>query len=89
MMMKFGSACESICPNALELCEILLDMCYTTNKSKQFVWDVCGDTIIQNLLIKNNNTIHFPVLTETEGEFKFGGESFIIKEKKLREDELL
>lgn len=89
MMMKFRSACESICPNALELCEILLDMCYTTNKSKQFVWDVCGDTIIQNLLIKNNNTIHFPVLTETEGEFKFGGESFIIKEKKLREDELL
>ncbi len=89
MLMKFRSACECICPNALELCEILLDMCYTTNKSKQFVWDVCGDTIIQTLLKKNNYIIHYPALTETKGDFEFGGESFIMKEKRLREDELL
>lgn len=91
MRMKFRSACESICPNPLVLCEILLDMCYTTNKSRQFVWDICGDTIIQTLLKKNNNIIHYPAMAapEAAGAFKYGGETFIMKEKKLGKEERL
>ena len=33
--------CVEICPNEDELCNIVLDICYTTNNSKQFAWDVC------------------------------------------------
>lgn len=87
MMMHFQSECEEICPNNSELCDILIDLCYSSSKSKQFVWDICGDTIIRNLLEKNNYTISYPLLVESQGEFEFGGEQFIMKQKKLKEED--
>jgi hypothetical protein len=89
LVLKFKFACEAICPNARELCDILLDMCYSTDKSKQFVWDVCGETIIETLLEKNDFIINYPVMVESDGEFEFAGESFIMQKKKQREDEEL
>ncbi|GLB24865.1 hypothetical protein LXJ15735_11060 [Lacrimispora xylanolytica] len=87
LIQKFKAACEAICPNEKELCDILLDMCYTTNKSKQFVWDICGETMINNLLKKNDYVVNYPVLTEGHGEFEYAGESFIMNQRKQREDE--
>lgn len=90
MLQKFKSQCEEICPNEKELCDIVIDMCYSSSKSKQFAWDICGEVIIKNLLQKNNHMIHYPVLVNSDGEFEFGGEQFIICEKKFEEvDELL
>jgi hypothetical protein len=90
MLQKFKSQCEEICPNEKELCDIVIDMCYSSYKSKQFAWDICGEIIIKNLLQKNNHMIHYPVLVNSDGEFEFGGEQFIICEKKFEEvDELL
>lgn len=60
MLNQFKSECEKICPNAKELCDIILDLTYKTSKSKQFAWDICSDTIIDNLLKKNGNIIHYP-----------------------------
>ncbi len=89
LVHKFKSACDVICPNARELCDILIDLCYKTAKSKQFVWDICGETIIENLLEKNHFTINYPVWTESNGEFEFAGEPFIMSKKQYREDEEL
>ena len=53
----FKSECYKICSNEDELCDILLDLCYKREKSKQFVWDISGNVIIKNLLKKNDGII--------------------------------
>lgn len=85
MLLKFKAKCEKICPNEKELCDIIIDLCYSSTKSKQFAWDICGEVIIENLLKKNNYIINYPVLVSSNGDFEFGGEQFIMCRKKLKE----
>ena len=89
MLMKFKSKCEEICPNEKELCDIIVDLCYSSSKSKQFAWDICGEVIIDNLLDKNDHMINYPVLVKSDGDFEFGGEQFVMCHKKYEEDEEL
>jgi hypothetical protein len=69
--------CEAtlICSNKYELCNILVDLCYSSNNSKQFCWDICGRTIIENLLMKNNYKVNVPIKCGG-GDISFGGEKF-------------
>lgn len=87
MLLKFKEKCEEICSNEKELCDIVIDLCYSSSKSRQFAWDICGEVIIENLLAKNNNIINYPVRVKSKGEFEFGGEQFIMCQKKFEEDE--
>lgn len=89
MLLKFKSKCEEICPNEKELCDIIVDLCYSSSKSKQFAWDICGEVIIDNLLDKNDHIINYSVLVKSDGDFEFGGEQFIMCQKKYEEDEEL
>jgi len=90
MLLNFKSTCETICSNQKELCDIVLDLCYSNSKSKQFAWDMCGDVIIENLLKKNNFTINYPLKVDKDEEFKFMGEKFVMRKKKYKGgDELL
>lgn len=89
MLLKFKEKCEEICSNEKELCDIVIDLCYSSSKSKQFAWDICGEVIIENLLEKNDNIINYPVLVKSDGEFEFGGEQFVMYQKKYEEDEEL
>lgn len=70
------------CPDENILCNIVLDMCYKGNENPQFAWDMCGQTIIKNLLIKNDNTVSY-FEKESNGEILFGGERFNIKTRKV------
>ncbi len=88
MLQNFKAKCETICSNEKELCDLLIDLCYSSSKSRQFVWDMCADRIIKNLLEKNHYQIHYPVKTESDGEFEFGGEQFMMCKKTIKEDEL-
>lgn len=87
MKLSFRSQCEQICPNEKALCDILIDLCYSSPKSKQFVWDMCGTVIIQNLLEKNDFHINYPIRVKTGGDFRYGGESFMMCRKKLKESD--
>lgn len=87
MLLKFKSKCEEICPNEKILCDIIIDLCYSSSKSKQFAWDICGEVIIENLLEKNNYMINYPILVKSNGEFEFRGEQFIMCQKKIKEEE--
>lgn len=89
MLLKFKSKCEEICSNEKILCDIIIDLCYSSSKSKQFAWDICGEVIIENLLEKNNYMINYPVLVKLNGEFEFGGEQFIMCQKKTKEEKEL
>lgn len=82
----FKRECFQICPNADELCDIVLDICYQKEKSKQFAWDVCGDIILNNLLKRTNNTIHYPQLVDTDGDFTYCGNQFEMRTKVLGVD---
>ena len=78
---NYKRKCESICSNKYELCDIMLDICYKTEKSKKFVWDICGDVIIENLLKKNDNCFSYYKYDEN-GNIEFSGERYVkIKER--------
>lgn len=83
----FKRTCEEICPNEDELCNILLDMCYQSEKSKQFVWDICGEKIISNLHKKNNGVIHYPVKVKENEDFEYCGEKFKISKKVIGDND--
>ena len=82
LKIEFRNACDIACPNAGVLCEILLDICYCANSTKGFVWNICGGEIVANLLLRNGNRIHFPVLDQN-GDIQFGGNKFALSRKEL------
>lgn len=75
---EFRAECDAICPNAAELCDMLLDLCYRKSTTKRFVWALCGDEIIANLLNNNNNTISYPVEDES-GDVYYNGKRFSVR----------
>lgn len=79
----FKSECERICPNEDELCNIIIDMLYQTENSKQFAWDICGDTIVKNLLKKSNGQIQYPEQTNKDADFQYCGVGFAMRTKQV------
>lgn len=84
---KFKRDCETVCTNEYELCDIVLDICYKAEKTKQFAWDICGEVILENLLENNNRIIHYPQLVDGTGEFEYCGENFVMCEKVIGGDD--
>lgn len=82
---EFRRSCYSICSNEKALCNIILDMCYRKKSTKRFVWTMCQDVIIENLLEKNNYHINYPVMDES-GEVIYGGDRFSFHIKTITED---
>ena len=78
----FRNACCRECPDERVLCNIILDMCYTRKATKQFVWEMCGEQIIKNLLAQNNNRITFPTL-DPNGDISYGGQQFRLATKEI------
>ena len=81
---EFRSRAYGLCNDAEELCNIIVDICYKGNKSKQFAWDICGDVIIKNLLKNNDYSVAYPVPDEN-GDIEFGGDKFTIKKEVIDE----
>lgn len=77
---EFRKRCDKICQNEIELCDIILDICYRRNATKTFAWNMCAKTIIYNLLSKNNNKISYPT-TSNSGDIEFAGQKFTMQEK--------
>lgn len=65
-MQQFEEKCFSVCNNKYILANIILDICYNNNNSKQFAWSICGDVFIENLLKKNNNRLKYLQLVENQ-----------------------
>lgn len=75
----FKRKAYELCSNSDELCNIVLDICYKNNNSKQFAWDICGDIFINNLLKNNDYKFSYPVLNNS-GDISFCGNTFSMKE---------
>lgn len=82
---RFKKDCDIICPNDKVLCNTLLDICYVKENTKQFVWDICGETIIENLLNRFNGVINYAT-QDDNGDIEYRGKKFIMKEYKKEEE---
>lgn len=78
----FFNECVRVCPNVEVLTNILIDICYTSNNSKIFVWELVGEQIFQNLLKKNNYMIQFPI-KDDNGDIDFCGKRFSLYQKQI------
>lgn len=82
----FRADCEKVCTNDDELCDIVIDLCYSKENTKQFAWDICGETILRNLACKNDNMLSYPVEVQGNGEFTFCGKHFEIHKRMMGGD---
>ena len=82
MRAEFRSACDIVCSNSKCLCDILLDICYRRSCTKNFVWNMCGKEIVNNLLEKNDHKICFPVM-DPDGSIEFSGNRFSFYKKEV------
>lgn len=71
---QFERDCCDICCSDELLCDILLKQCYKTNTSKKFVWAMCGERIVRNLLEKKGRYSYF--VRDDEGETEYRGERY-------------
>ncbi len=75
VVQRFCREAERVCSNEDELMDVVLDVCYGRESTKQFVWDTVGRSIVRRLLKKNNNEICFPV-EDPDGDISYFGERF-------------
>lgn len=67
------------CPNEDALCDILVDLCYRDNVSKQILWKTCGDAIVRHLLKSHNYKMSYPQKSNY-GDFWCQGIQYKMKE---------
>ena len=82
---EFANICYSICPNSQVLTNIVIDICYTSNKNKSFAWDMCGEDIFNNILQNNGGSIQFPI-KDDNGDIEFCGNMFSLFTKRMDGD---
>lgn len=82
MNEEFRRECAKICSNEDELCDIILDICYSRSSTRRFAWSMCKHSIIRNLLVNNGCEISFPT-KDNDGEVEYGGERFSVRTIKL------
>ena len=82
---EFSDACSMVCPNSEILANIVVDVCYTSNKNKSFAWDMCGDEIFNNVLKNSGGKLQFPIKDEN-GDIEFCGNMFSLYTKRMDGD---
>ena len=86
MRNEFRKQAYMICPNSYELCDILIDLCYDKNNNKQFVWDIVGDVIVENLLRLSNGEFNIVESCE-DGDIEYSYDNFSLVVDKVRSEE--
>ena len=81
----FADECSKVCPNSEVLANIVVDLCYTSNKNKTFAWDVAGEQIFNNVLKNNEYIIQYPIKDEN-GDIEFDGKKFSLHTQQIGGD---
>lgn len=80
----YRDLCYEVCSSEAQLCDALIDVCYRANTSKQFVWDICGEQIIRNLLAAADFRVNMPI-KDNGGTVVYRGQRYSIKSVKVEE----
>lgn len=67
---------SGVCNNEEVLCDLLLDYCYKYNGNKEILWTVCGETLVNRLVEKNQ--LYYPA-RDDNGEFEVQGKRYTMK----------
>ena len=78
----FRQEANEIYSNSEDLCNCLVDLLYDSKANRQFVWDMCGEQMITNLLNKNDNKYTYPVKCN-DGDIEWDGIKFTMEECKV------
>lgn len=70
-------ACIEACTDERMMCDILLDIAYTTEKMKSTIWQICGDVIVSNLIHNNGGQYTLPIMDEN-GDYQYLDDTFEI-----------
>lgn len=81
----FVDECTKACPNEDALANIVVDICYSSNKNKTFAWDVAGEQIFNNVLKNNGYTITYPI-KDINGDIEFNGNKFSLYTQQIGGD---
>ena len=81
----FVDECGKVCPNLEVLSNIVVDLCYTSNKNKTFAWDVAGEQIFNNVLKNSGCMIRYPIKDEN-GDIEFNGKKFSLYAQQIGGD---
>ena len=82
---QFTTDCLSVCLDDEVLANILVDVCYTSNKNKSFAWDIAGEQIFNNVLKNNGYIIKYPIKDEN-GDIEFCGKRFSLHTQQIGGD---
>ena len=77
--LMFKGKFYEVCSNEKALCNILIDLLYDKPNSKCVVWDICGDTVIGNLLEKSGYLMAYPEVAEEDEDFSCCRKKFKMK----------
>lgn len=84
LLKNLSEKLYTYCPNEDELCDILIDLCYSGNVSKQILWKTCGNVIIKHLLQLHDYKMSYPQKSEN-GDFWCQGVQYTMKEIIVRD----
>lgn len=84
LLDDFRQECSLVCPSEIELCDIVVDICYSKEKSKQFAWDMCGAQMVTNIVRNTGGGIYWPKPT-ARGDIVYGGKRFKLEYLQLSE----
>ena len=82
---EFSVECSVACPNLEVLSNILIDICYISNKNKSFAWDIVGEQIFNNVLKNSDNVIKYPI-KDDNGDIEFCGKKFSLHTQQIGGD---
>lgn len=82
MIQYFKEECFKICSSSKTLCDIVIDICYSRSGTRQFVWDVVCDEVIDNLLAGNGHMLRYP-RKDAEGDIFYSGNRFSMAEMEV------
>ena len=76
---NFKRKAIDIYSNSEDLCNAIVSTLYDTKSNRQFVWDMCGEQMITNLLNNNDRKYKYPVRCK-DGDIKWNGLRFKMEE---------
>ena len=82
IVTSFKKACYSVCSDNYVLANILVDVCYKSENSKAFAWEIAGGYIYKNILYNCGGIINYPT-EDKNGDILFMGNRYSLKAKEI------
>ena len=77
--------CWCACSSAEALCNIVVDYVAKHSGAGAILWELCGDTVVRNLLRQSGGTIRY-YEADPDGDINYKGQRFAMRQLQLAQD---